>query len=194
MSDNIQGHKRYQGFIKCLGDCGFSMPEWQVLWFSTNDRENLFTLSKDRVLAMLRDNTAVVCYNDQVAVQMMEFCRNNGLQVPDDVSLVGIDDSNLAKICEVPLTSIRHPKQLLGEQVAETLFQNIITPGAQSEGKLFAPKLIERMSSKPPRKRTLTIRLDENKSAKAIDAPFAASAPAGRSDRGAEAGSRRPRE
>jgi GntR family transcriptional regulator of arabinose operon len=151
MSDNAQGHKRYQGFIKCLSDCGFSMSECQALWFSTNDRDTLFTLSKDRVAALLDGNTAIVCYNDQMAVSMMEFCRNNGLQVPDDISLVGVDDSQLARVCEVPLTSVRHPQQLLGEQVAEMLLQSIMNPDIRHEGKLFTPKLIERMSTKPPR-------------------------------------------
>ncbi|MDR2610842.1 MAG: GntR family transcriptional regulator [Clostridiales Family XIII bacterium] len=155
MSDNIQGHKRYEGFIKCLNDCGFLMAEYQALWFSTNDRDTLFTLSKDRIIALLQNNTAVVCYNDQIAVSMMEFCRNNGFQVPDDISLVGIDDSQLARVCEVPLTSVRHPQQLLGEQVAEMLLQTMINHDTQPEGKLFVPKLVERKSAKPPHAGTI---------------------------------------
>jgi GntR family transcriptional regulator of arabinose operon len=151
MSDNIQGHKRYQGFVDCLNDCGVSMPEQRVLWFSTNDGPGFSSLSQDRILALLRDSTAVVCYNDQIAVRILGFCRNNGLSVPGDVSIVGIDDSDLAKICEVPLTSVRHPKQALGVQVAELLLQSIVDPTAHPGGKLFAPKLIERLSTGPAR-------------------------------------------
>jgi GntR family transcriptional regulator of arabinose operon len=151
MFDNMQGHRRNMGFINCLNDCGIPMLEQQTLWFSTGDRDDLFTVSSDRLLALLKENTAVLCYNDQTAVQLLEFCRNNGLAVPGDVSIVGIDDSNLAKVCEVPLTSVRHPQQLLGEQAAEILLQDIMNPGMRAEGKIFTPKLVERASSGPPR-------------------------------------------
>jgi GntR family transcriptional regulator of arabinose operon len=151
MSDNMQGHKRYQGFINCLNDCSVPMPEQHVLWFSTNDSADMFSLSKNVLLALLKSSTAVVCYNDQLAVKMLGFCKSNKLSVPEDISLIGIDDSNLSKICETPLSTIRHPQQLLGEKAAEILIQAALKPGSRPEGKLFAPKLIERMSTKAPR-------------------------------------------
>ncbi len=148
ISDDMQGHMRYQGFMKSLEDNGIPMAEQRVLWFSTQERASLFTLSERRILALLKDSTAVVCYNDSLAVDLLEFCKRHGISVPGDISIVGIDDSSQAKICEPPLTTVRHPQQQLGERAAEVLL-NMIADAAYDPGDvLFAPKLIERASTR----------------------------------------------
>ena len=62
---------------------------------------------------------------------------------------MGIDDSKLAKICEVPLTSVQHPKQLLGETAATILLEQMSNPAFKAKDTLFLPKLIKRASSGP---------------------------------------------
>lgn len=153
VSDDMQGHKRYQGFMKSLDDNGISMSEQRVLWFSTQERPSFFTLSKDRILALLKESTAIVCYNDSLAVSLLEFCKKQGVSVPKDISIVGIDDSSQARICEVPLTTVRHPKQELGEKAAEVLLEMISNPSYNSKDVVFTPKLIERASAVPVNRR-----------------------------------------
>lgn len=145
--DDMQGHKRYQGFMKSLDEHGIPLPEQRVMWFSTQERSSLFTLSVEKILALLKDSTAVVCYNDSLAISLLEFCKQKGINVPGDVSIVGIDDSSQARICEVPLTTVRHPKQQLGERAAEVLLEMIANPSHTINDILFIPKLIERAST-----------------------------------------------
>jgi GntR family transcriptional regulator of arabinose operon len=151
VSDDIQGHKRYQGFTKSLDDAGIPMPEQRVMWFSTQERASLFSLSADRILNLLKDSTAIVCYNDSLAVGLLEFCKQRGLSVPRDVSVVGIDDSTQASICEVPLTTVRHPQLQLGERTAELLLDIIANPLSNATDILYTPKLIQRGSALPLR-------------------------------------------
>ncbi|MDR2300617.1 MAG: substrate-binding domain-containing protein, partial [Deltaproteobacteria bacterium] len=62
-------------------------------------------------------------------------------------SIVGIDDSRLATICAVPLTSVRHPHQRLGERAAETLLSMLGATSAGKQGHLFEPILVKRAST-----------------------------------------------
>ena len=145
--ENIQGHKRYEGFMRSLDGSDIPMPEKRVMWFSTGEQRSLFTQSRDRVLSLLEDSTAIVCHNDDLAVKLLDFCKQQGISVPDDMSVIGIDDANMAKICEVPLTSVRHPKQKLGELAANALLEMIKDPASQTEDCFIVPELVERSST-----------------------------------------------
>jgi GntR family transcriptional regulator of arabinose operon len=146
--DNHQGQLRYKGFIERAIAHGVREPEERVMWVSANESGFLFTSYKERVLALLSGSTAVMCYNDRFAVSLMEFCKKEGISVPCDVSVVGIDDSNLAERYEVPLTSVSHPKEKLGEKAAELLLEMIKNGEQNGEGCIYRPKLIVRESVK----------------------------------------------
>lgn len=145
--DDIQGHKRYQGFMKSFEEHGAVNAEQNVLWYATGERKTLFTQSRERVEALLKNSSAIVCYNDNMAIKLMDFCKKMGLRVPEDISIVGIDDSKLASVCEVPLTTVRHPHQTLGECAAKRLIEMIGTPDAPTQDTLFAPELVIRDST-----------------------------------------------
>ena len=72
-----------------------------------------------RLLALLSPPTAVFCYNDVTAIGAALAVREAGLQVPDDVSLFGFDDVELAAYVHPPLTTIRQPAYELGRRAME---------------------------------------------------------------------------
>lgn len=145
--DDIQGHKRYQGFLNAFESRGISLEEKNVLWFSTGEKKEFF-MQEDRIKGLLERVTAVVCYNDSHAVSLLELCKRLNVRVPEDLSVVGVDDSKLAKICEVPLTTIRHPHQLLGERAADRILEMIENPGQALQDVIFTPELVERESTR----------------------------------------------
>ena len=147
--DDIQGHKRYSGYMETLLKHNSPAAEQNVLWYSTNERKSFFSVSADRILNLLNNSSAVVCYNDNIAVSLLSFCKKHGIRVPDDISIVGIDNAKLSRICEVPLTTATHPHQLLGETAAQKLMEAISDPGAYQKDELFIPELIVRKSTKP---------------------------------------------
>ena len=147
--DDIQGHKRYSGYMETLLKHNSPAAEQNVLWYSTNERKSFFSVSEDRILNLLNNSSAVVCYNDNIAVSLLSFCKKHGIRVPDDISIVGIDNAKLSRICEVPLTTATHPHQLLGETAAQKLMEAISDPGGYQKDELFIPELIVRKSTKP---------------------------------------------
>ena len=65
--------------------------------------------------------TAVVLLFDELAPGALRAIKNENLKIPADVSLVGFNDSPVAKLLEVPLTTVHYPSQQVGETTAEVL-------------------------------------------------------------------------
>lgn len=148
LMDDIQGHKRYSGFINSCIAHGRKDSEKYVVWYSSAEKKDLFVNSKNRILELLGKVTAVVCYNDLLAANLLRFCRENAISVPDDISVTGIDDSSYAELCDVPLTTVRHPHRRLGEAAAKELLRLMDNNGAEPEDIIFTPELIVRDSVK----------------------------------------------
>lgn len=68
---------------------------------------------------------AVISANDDMAVQAMTLLREYGLRVPEDVIVVGFDDSVAAQNLDVPLTTVRQPTQAIGRRALEMLLQRL---------------------------------------------------------------------
>ena len=99
----------------------------QVLWIDTPEMMDMKVIG-DYLFHRMRDCSAVLCYNDQVAFQVVEMATERGIRVPEDLSVVGIDDAYLASVSKVPLTSFPHPKEKLGRKTAENLLKMIEDP------------------------------------------------------------------
>ena len=61
----------------------------------------------------------------QQTEMLIRMLTERNIRVPEDVSVISIDDSDLARHSEVPITSLPHPKENLGKKAAETLLQMI---------------------------------------------------------------------
>lgn len=69
--------------------------------------------------------TALVCYNDLVAIGAIKALEEQGKCVPDQVSVVGFDDIEVASYLHTPLTTVRVPKKEMGRQAVATVIQHI---------------------------------------------------------------------
>lgn len=69
--------------------------------------------------------TALVAYNDIIAIGAMKGARSLGLSVPDDVSIAGFDDIEFASFVDPPLTTSRQPKQEMGRRAIDLLVDAI---------------------------------------------------------------------
>lgn len=151
-SDDTQGQQRHKGYVQALQEAGIAYDPDMVVWFYTEDRrthpyEKMRQMAKER---KERPFDAVVSYNDQVAIEVIRALNDMGLCVPEDVSVTGYDDSYLAETCRVPLTTVSHPQEKLGEMAAELLLKLIREGGLREEEKhvLIEPKLVVRESSR----------------------------------------------
>ena len=126
-SDDGQGPLRYQGYLEALVDAGLKTDQKCVIWLDTPASSDMELLA-DYLLGRLEGCTGVVCYNDQIAYQLIGLALEKGVRIPEDLSVVGIDDSYLAGVCRVPYDSVAHPKEALGKKVAENLVAMIRDP------------------------------------------------------------------
>lgn len=94
--------------------------------------------------------TAIFCYNDEIAVECMRVLRDHQIRVPEDISVMGFDDSVLASASVPPLTTIIHPKQVMGEQAARALVDLIQKRIPWPYANVYSPMLIERTSCAAP--------------------------------------------
>lgn len=115
--DDGQGHRRYSGYIQAMTEYKLKIKNSLVTWINTEEETDM-SLSRDRLMRSLRECTACICYNDTVANNVVRICGEYGVDVPADLSIVSIDNSDLAKVGLLPLTSVIHPMEELGNKVA----------------------------------------------------------------------------
>jgi DNA-binding LacI/PurR family transcriptional regulator len=97
-----------------------------------------------------RGATALVCASDPLALGAIRAVRRSGLRVPDDVSVVGYDDSAFMSAVEPPLTTVRQPIEAMGRAAVSLLLAQIRGEEPSTEELLFEPELVVRKSTRPP--------------------------------------------
>jgi DNA-binding LacI/PurR family transcriptional regulator len=96
--------------------------------------------------------TAVFACNDLLAIGTIQAARERKLSIPDDLSVVGFDNTILATIIDPPLTTIAQPIQDMGAQVVDLIIHHIKGTQTRNQRMVLPPELVIRSSvSKPKR-------------------------------------------
>ncbi len=133
-SDDLQGHERYSGFISSLRDLGILVPDEKVIWYTTESKEILFNDSEN-ILSRIEGATAVVCYNDEVALSLIKFLFSHDIGVPEDVAVVSFDNSKMSEISPVRISSLSHGEKNIGRIAAQKLIDVL------NEKKIYSEKV-----------------------------------------------------
>jgi LacI family transcriptional regulator len=101
-------------------------------------------------LALFSDATAIFGQCDLLAIGAMNALQDNGIKVPDDISVIGFDGMEIGNICRPELTSIAQPFEDLAKVAVEKLLDIVNTPGKKSvQAKTFLqPHLVIRESTR----------------------------------------------
>jgi DNA-binding LacI/PurR family transcriptional regulator len=94
--------------------------------------------------------TALVCVNDLMAVGALRELRARGLRVPEDVSVTGFDDIQLARYLHPSLTTIRQEKSRLGTEAGRSLLRHVNGEADVPTVVTLPVELIARGSTAPP--------------------------------------------
>lgn len=145
-SDDGQGHKRYAGYVDALMEWEIKVRGERIAWIDTCDLKEM-SEEAARYLRRISGCTACVCYNDEVANYLVGICKGAGIRIPEDLSIVGIDNSDLAGRCEIPLTSAQNPvKELAG--IAASKMLEMLEGVCKEESVELKPQMIIRKSAR----------------------------------------------
>jgi DNA-binding LacI/PurR family transcriptional regulator len=96
-----------------------------------------------------RGITGIVCGSDLIALGAVRAARRSGLRVPDQVSVVGYDDSSLMSCTDPPLSTVRQPIEAMGRAAVAMLVGQIDGATVTADELLFEPELVVRGSTGP---------------------------------------------
>lgn len=116
---NDRARQRIKGYIEAARSVGISMPSDMIL-----ERAYSLDEGQDAMRQLMAQDpapTAILCGNDVLAAAAIRAARSLGLSVPDDVSIVGFDDIDLATVVDPGLTTVHVPHRRMGIAAAETL-------------------------------------------------------------------------
>jgi DNA-binding LacI/PurR family transcriptional regulator len=100
-----------------------------------------------RILAARPDVDAIFAASDSMAAGALQVLRAAGRSIPEDVAIVGFDDSPIAETADPPLTSVRQPIEEMGAEMVRLLLEHTTHPGAAPRKVILATRLVERRSS-----------------------------------------------
>ena len=90
--------------------------------------------------------SALFCFNDLMAYGVYEYCRENGIIIPRDLSVVGFDDLPYSRLLTPPLTTASQPRYRLGFEGAKLLLERINDTSILPQKKILSGKVIIRDS------------------------------------------------
>ncbi|WP_187445402.1 LacI family DNA-binding transcriptional regulator [Bacillus infantis] len=127
LHDQSAGYSRYKGFIDEMKRLGLPVNQDFIAesnFSSGEGYEAMVTLLRKRDLP-----TAILCASDTIAIGAKNCAEDQGYRVPDDISIAGFDDIELATLVRPQLTTVRVDFEAMGSKAMEALLQNIGQPG-----------------------------------------------------------------
>ncbi|WP_246120464.1 LacI family DNA-binding transcriptional regulator [Cohnella terricola] len=145
MRDITSGQNRYAGYIRALEDSGIEVPE-SYIRFGDYKTQSGYELMKE-MLASEPYPTAVFAVSDDMAVGAMNCIHDHGLKVPEDLSVIGFDGSQLTEQVRPRLTSMQQPILEMGKVTVDMLLRLIAdSKNSPAEDVILQHKLVVRDS------------------------------------------------
>lgn len=136
----------YEAFRQIIAENRLALrEEWLIETDSTMEDGRQKALE---ILSSSDRPTAIFASCDSLAIGVYQAAKTIGLRIPEDLSVVGFNNTILAAVVDPPLTSIAQPIQEMGRQVVELLMREMEGEKAVKQRVFLAPELIVRGSTK----------------------------------------------
>lgn len=139
------GLERFQGYRDTLKAADLKVEE-DLIFDSDYTREGGYACGK-KILSLKERPTAVVASNDLMAIGFMDACDAQNVQIPEDIAIVGMDNTDLATCIKPRLTSILMRQEEIGRNAAKLLMERIKEKRDYRKTIRLEPELIIRDSS-----------------------------------------------
>lgn len=144
LAHNVDAIARHNGFMATLQEQGLEPAARAAGNFSVESGYNA-------AMALLESGktfTAIAAANDEMAIGAMAYLKQQGMRVPDDISIVGFDDHPFAPFADPPLTTMRQDWTLMARVATEYLVNLIEKPDMPRYQHVLIPELILRQSTR----------------------------------------------
>ncbi len=158
-TDNPFVERRLAGYKTALRAAGIRpRPEWSRRIAGDFKTKSFTAVARQRMTEWIKDDwseiapTAVVAHNDEVAIGVVHALQQEGVAVPEEVSVIGFDGTEAAGMCYPPLTTVKVPLRDIGQCCLEVLLRKIEDqPGAErTETTVLPTELIEGQTMASP--------------------------------------------
>ena len=139
---------RLEGFWEAMDDAGLYVPSDYIRWGDWEYESGIEQC--DALMGMGVRPTAIFAMNDTMATGCYRSVKNHGLSIPRDISLVGFDNREFARLINPPLTTVSLPNKLIGNQVAKLLVERIEKKEIENPNIILPCNILERESIQPP--------------------------------------------
>ena len=136
---------RYHGHLRAMAEHGLNFNP--ALLAEGDFQDSSGSACMQQLLVKNITFTALICANDEMAAGAMEVARTHGLNVPQDLSIVGFDNLILARYIYPKLTTIDYPIGEMGRMAARWVLKNIYQQQALQLKNVFEPVLVCRDSA-----------------------------------------------
>jgi LacI family transcriptional regulator len=150
--NHVASHDRYRGFCDALNEAGLDCEKAPAEQGYFSYRSGL--IAGERILSRANPPSAIFASNDDMAAATISVAHRRGLNVPQDLSIVGFDDTALATSIWPELTTVKQPIAAMAEAALELLIADLRrrrsgTPQKFVE-RVLSHAMIIRESSGPP--------------------------------------------
>lgn len=142
-ANSYNAQDRRKGYVQAMTTAGIDLKadfvlegDWRI--------ESGYHLMR-QLLTLSSPPTAVFCSNDHMAIGALRAINESGLAVPQDISLIGFDDSEISRVVSPALTTVKQPLEELGRRAAEILL-NQHKASKEVQHIVIPPQLVERES------------------------------------------------
>lgn len=139
---------RYAGYCSALADAGLPLSEHLVVESDGTDPLN-GEKALQKFLKMEPVPTAILCFTDPMALQMMAAATEQGIQVPRDLSIAGHDGLLITGMTVPSLTTARQPITEMGRLAVECILEKISNPDLPPSRHMLPTELVIRNSTGP---------------------------------------------
>ena len=153
----ISRREKIEGFLGAVDEAGKGYSA-QIIdidggsRFGDNELAQLGFEAAQQISAMTPRPTGIVAVNDMTAIGVMAGLRHCGLSIPEDVSVVGMDNVSVSEYVWPPLTTVATPVQEVAETMVEQAIARVHEPATPPREFSFPPHLVERQSVSEPGK------------------------------------------
>ncbi|GEM_PF-297327 len=144
---NVPATERLRGYKLALKRAGIEFDSARIEEGDWSMHSGYFAMK--RLMERKKDSTAIFATNDEMAVGAMKAIKEEGLRIPEDISVVGFDDSSLSTNTFISLTTIRVHRREMGRYAAQRLIQKTNEPTFIPIKVTFPTQIIKRGTTAP---------------------------------------------